>query len=236
MIFLLLLIFLLTSCDSKNDVFSTDTIYYNLDVSKIYSEKIIFPFSYKDYNSNVKGKSNGATYVTMKNLLINGDISPISLSSKKYIKDVIKNGDKVKLLLSYDYLESEFLKESYIEMCFENYDLKSASDYFEISLSGEYYCKNDFSKLVINVSNKNYVLESNGIETNNGYSWVIDDGNYNNVNIHYKFSRDYDSMAKKVESKDVTKKRIISIFKFILIVGVFVILCKTYNKYKSLGV
>ena len=30
----LLLIFLLTSCDSKNDVFSTDTIYYNLDVSK----------------------------------------------------------------------------------------------------------------------------------------------------------------------------------------------------------
>ena len=239
MVFFIFFIFLISGCVGDKDdnvAKSTDTVYYSLNISKFYSERITFPFTYVDYNNILKSKTKNSTYVTSKELLINYDVEPIGLSSKKYFKEIHNDNDNVNLVLSYDYLESEFLKEGYIEKCFENYDLKGTDDYFEISLSGNYRCRENFSKLVINISNSNYVIETNGEENKGGYYWIIDDNNYNNVDVHYKFSRDYNSMATKIENEDLNKKRIFGIVKFILIIVVVAILHKIYNKYKVLDV
>ena len=64
--------------------------------------------------------------------------------------------------------------------CFENYDVISNDDKFELYLSGEFYCLNDKEKVNINVSTMFEVAESNGILNDNAYVWEINKDNVNN--------------------------------------------------------
>lgn len=229
-----LIMFLISGCASKN--ITTNTVYYNLNISDVYSEKIIFSISKDDYEEILKYSSTDATYVPAKYILLNTDINTITTSSNEfYRKEIKKQDDKVSLSLIYDYLENNFLNERYIDQCFENYNLNSADDYFEISLSGKYYCINEFDNLIINVTNNNYVIDTNGTKTNNGYTWTIDKDNASNVDIYYKFSRYYGNMATKIENKNNKFKRFFSIVTLVLLVIICFGLFTFYKKYKYFG-
>ena len=230
---ILIILFLISGCTSSS--FTKNIVYYNLDISDVYTEKIILSLSKEDYNKFNKYEP-GDTYVSSEYVLLNHDIKPFVNSKDEYYnKKIEKRNDYVDVILSYNYSEKNFLDQKYIDQCFENYSLKGTDDYFEISLSGEYHCNNIFDSLIINVTNNNYVIDTNGTKTKKGYTWTIDKNNSNDVNIYYKFSRDYNSMSTNVTNSNNIFKRIFSILTLILLIIIFIVLFKIYKKFKYIG-
>ena len=230
----LFLIFLIVGCGSST---ISNTISYNLDISDSYNERISIALPKNAYeiaknNSPFVGQS-----VSYEYALLYGDIHPITTSSDIVYKKEVKDfDDSINVQLDYNYPEKDFLNETYIYKCFENYDINGTDDYFEISLSGKYFCLSSFDKLVINVTNSNYILESNGVKTKKGYTWTINKNNYNNVDIYYKFSRAYSNMATSV-SNDKNKnifKRVFSIITLMVLVIAIIFWFKARKKYKYL--
>ena len=225
-----LLILLITGC--RNNI-SSNTVSYNLDITDRYKEKIIIALPKNAYEIAKKYSPFKGQYISLEYTLLNEKIYPINTNSTIYYdKKIDKKDNQVNVTLTNDYSEKDFLYESYIYKCFENYNLESAEDSFEISLFGKYYCNNQFDKLVINITNSNYILDSNGTKTKNGYTWTIDKNNFDNVNIHYMFSRDYDSMPTNVTQNNSGVSPFKRIFSFITLIIMIILIVFLYNLYK----
>ena len=138
-LFIFLLTFILVGCSKSNE--DKSIIYYNLDISTYFKENITFLL---DRNAYEIAKNYDGTGEPLEYTLLYDNINPIfSNYNDFYKKDIDKRLNDIKVNLSYNYIEDDFAYSSYIMNCFENYDITSNEDSFEILLSGEFYCLND---------------------------------------------------------------------------------------------
>lgn len=230
-LFLLLVIFLLTGCSSNKDV---NTINYDLYVGDSFDENIVVTLP-KDAYKKAK-KNQDEDYTSIEYSLLKEDLKPIYSNHTEFYNKVIDKGLKtVDVSLNYSYTEDEFYNSNYIMNCFENYDIVSDEDYFEVVLSGEFYCYNNM-KTNITVDSLYTVLESNGTKNENQYSWVINQDNYKNVDLKYRVSRvvnpDLDPFLEDDTSSSSTG--VWDIIKTILIIVVLIaLLIIVYKYYKN---
>ena len=224
-IVVIMLLFVLSGCGLKYNN-NIDSIVYNLDIGKTFKENIIFTFPISDSKITSDDLDNYYSYK-----LIHEDLYPIDGNPNyKYSRKINKGNDKLEVLLSFEYLESEFDYSNYATQCFENYDMITDENYFEVTLSGEFYCWNN-QNVEINITSNYYSLDVNGENIGNSYVWYINSNNYKNVDIHYKVSRKYDEQLIKRESNNIFSniKYIVGI---IIVLFLFVYLYKFYKKRK----
>ena len=227
---LIVLIFVLTGCgSSKLDEYSVN---YRLKITDVFSEKITFLLPKNAYDTVAKEGEDDNNPYSLEYYLLKLDQNPIfSNFDDIYNKDIKKYNNGIEVSLDYNYPENYFVYDNYITACFENYDLISGDDFFEVKLSGSFTCNNQIKKLNIEVSSDYKVLESNGKKNDKTYSWSIDDKDFDNVDISYKISRDYDKMSKeannnkKLSNRNVTIRniRIAVLVVMLLVVAVFMI-------------
>lgn len=230
----ILLLFFIVGC--KNTDVPSKSISYNLYVSDYFEENIGIALPKNAYDIAKKYSEEDGEYVSIEYLLLKKNTYPITNSDKKiYKKKIRKFDDQVNVQLSYNYLEKEFINEAYIYKCFENYDLVRAKDYFEIYLSGKFYCKTGFNEVNISIGTNFDILDSNGKKKDNNYTWIIDNNNYNDTNIYYKVARDYDSMPTKVKNntKSSLGSLLIRVLIVIIVFGAFMIFVKIYKDNQS---
>lgn len=204
----------------------SDTIVYNLNFGKKIYENIVItlPISAVDIKEDDVER-----YYLYR--LIHENIYPITDNSNyKYKRKINKSNNRLEIILNFDYLESEYDYAEYATQCFENYDMITAEDYFEAHLSGEFYCWNGMN-VKINVDTDYDVVDSNGNQIINNYVWNINKDNYQNVDIYYKVSRNYENqLTKRNNNFFENLKYIVGI---IAILVVAVLLYKFYKKKKK---
>lgn len=223
--------------DKTNNIDNTNmainTINYHLNITDYFQEKIEFKLSPDAYE--IAKESEDYSYTNMEYSLLYEEQEPIfSIHDKKYQKEIKDSGEGVEVILSYNYKENEFINSNYIINCFENYKIYSKDDYLEINLSGEFYCLEN-KNLNIFIRSNHEVVETNGNLNDGEYQWIIDESNYQNVNIKYKINRSYSDMAQVVyddssspKAGGIIKDIIIIIF---LLIGVFA-LSKLSKKFR----
>lgn len=195
-IFLLSAFLVVFLCGCSQYDYSEDTINYKLAIGSTFQEKIIFTFGPNAYN--VTRDADDTTFI-MEDDVLKSDLHAIfSNVNSKYDKKINKGSKKIEAILSYEYLENEFLHSNFITTCFEKYDVSSYENYFEVSLSGKFYCLQD-KNLTIDVSSNYGVMDANGVHDGNDYLWEINRSNVDNVNIYYKLSRDYKDTYENVD-------------------------------------
>lgn len=206
LLFVVVVVLLLTGCGkSKLEEYSVN---YKLDISNVFSENITFALPKNAYDIANDLKEDNDDRYPLEYMVLKGNIYPIyqntsevyKLSDKRYNNQVVAT-------LSYNYPEKYYVYSNLITMCFENYDIISGNDYFEVKLSGSFSCNNFIKKLNIEVNSDYEVLESNGKKKGNKYTWSIDEKDFSNVDIQYKIKRDYSKMATVANNaKDVNKR------------------------------
>lgn len=227
-IIIIILSLIITGCSKYN--YETDTIIYNLDIDKTFKENIVFTLP-PNVEDKIKEEADNTSTSLEYNLLKNNPKPIFSEHNIFYNKDINKSKDKVEVSLDYEYLEKEFDYSQYIMQCFENYNLESDKDYFEANLSGEFYCLND-KNIEINIKSTYEVTDSNGEQVDDKYTWYINKNNYQNVNIYYKLSRDYNDMAQ--EHQEITNNNSYDYIKYIVgIIIIIIILIILYKFYKK---
>ena len=231
----ILLIMLLVGCSIKYDN-KINTIVYNLNIGEVFNERIVFTLdSDSDKLDNTIGDyaNESFTYQLFKT---NDDFFPIANSEKYfYNKKINKGNNKLEGILEYEYLESEYDYSKFITECFENYDLITDKKYFEASISGEFYCWNDFD-VDINVTSEYTIVDSNGENINNKYIWNINKDNYQDVDIYYRVYRNYNDQLKKHKSSFFSGKvfnNLKYIFGIIVVIVMFFVLFKLYKNGKN---
>lgn len=225
--FLVLILLFITGCDK--DDYAIGTIDYELNIGLNYQEKIVFVLPKNAYDLADKNKDED--YTSLEYSLLYGENEPIfSNHNERYNKKIDKDLDKVVVTLDYGYAEDDFIYSNYIMNCFEDYNIVSNDDSFEIDLSGEFYCLND-RLLNISVISSYDVIDSNGTNVDNRYVWQINQNNYTDVNIRHKISRDYDSMEETIDDKGNSIWPIVKNVLGILIVVILLIgLYKFYKR------
>lgn len=230
----LFVILLLSGCGGSKSNYDVNTINYILDISDTYMETIDFVLPADAYEIMHNPKEDAALNLEYLLLETNDQYPYFYSADITYEKKISKYKDRVDVSLKYNYIEDEFLYHNYIMMCFENYDIRSTSDYFEVNLSGEFACMHDMDKLNIFVNTDYVVKDTNGIKKENGYNWTIDKNNYKDVNIYYKLKRDYDDMLKEIpKEENVFLKNFKNILKLILIIGCIFLLVIFYKRKKK---
>ena len=107
-------------------------------------------------------------------------------SSKVYDKKVTEDEDNYYVHLNYDFLPSEYGNSKAISSCFENHEYTENKDFYEIKLSGNFYCLYADS-LVIRLETPNIVEENNASQIEGTtYIWKIDQSNVRNTDISIK--------------------------------------------------
>lgn len=234
-IYLIMILSLTIGCTKNNT--ATNTINYNLDIKTTFQEKITFTLPITAYDQANKNKEE--SYTNLEYSLLNEESEPINSNhQEKYNKKIKKEKDKVTILLDYNYKEDDFIYSNYIMNCFENYNLTSNEDSFSLELSGNFYCLND-NIINININTDYEVIESNGINTEKGYTWQINTNNYNNIDIKYEISRNYydmEQISNNSTNSNSNKKynNSLTIIKdliiIILTISLLIILNKFYKK------
>lgn len=224
-IILVLISFIVTACNKYN--YDVDTINYRLDIGKTFKENIVFTFRSDAYDLETDPNFTG---ILIEDSILKDDSYPIfSNYNVKYNKKIKNGSDRIEAVLDYEYTDGEFLYSNYMMNCFENYDINSMKDYFEIHLSGHFSCYQNDKIFNINVKTNHEILETNGIDNGDYYYWKIDSNNYENVDLYYKISREYESMATVVD-KNTFIKDIIDILKYVVgIIVIIFILVKLYR-------
>lgn len=230
-VFFIFFMLFITGCDDSN--YSENVINYNLNIDTSYHEKIFFVLPKDSYDTVEKDKNSDNSNLTLEYSLLELDNNPLYHNSDIYYKKKVrKKFNQINVLLDYNYIEDEFLYSNYVMSCFENYDVRSADDYFEINLSGEFYCMYDMDKLNITVTTNHEVEDTNGVMNDDNYSWTITKDNYQNVNVYYKINRDYDSMLKSFPKEENIFWKISKFFMTFLLIFVFIFLIVKYYKKK----
>lgn len=230
----LFVILLLSGCGGSKSNYDVNTINYILDISDTYMETIDFVLPADAYEIMHNQKEDAALNLEYLLLETNDQYPYFYSAGITYEKKISKYKDRVDVSLKYNYIEDEFLYHNYIMMCFENYDIRSTSDYFEVNLSGEFACMHDMDKLNIFVNTDYAVKDTNGIKKENGYNWTIDKNNYKDVNIYYKLKRNYDNMLKTIPKKESSFSEILKIiFVFMIILFIVFLLVRFYKRRKK---
>lgn len=208
-IFLILLPLLLTGC----------TINYDLVINENnISETITGSVEKSEYEIKDTDTSLNDFYV-----LINEDVNPVITENDLYKKNIINTDNGIDYKYTYTY-KKNYDKSRIINTCFENHIVDETEDYYNIKLSGQFYCLYS-DKIDINVTSNYVVLENNADKVDgNKYKWTID--NYDNVNIAL-------TISKSVKYEEPVKARVMSTFQIIGLIIFIVLTIITYFLYKK---
>ena len=166
-IIILLLVVCLTSCSKKE----SNKIIYELNIDKYYQETIT---AYLPENAYEIAKKDEEDVPPLEYIFLYEDQYPIFSNIKtKYNKDIIKDEDII-VELKYNYIEEDFFNSTYLQNCFENYNITSTTDEVNIDLSGKFYCYHD-KEIDINIKTKYPVEYTNDSKKKNQYKWTIDE-------------------------------------------------------------
>lgn len=236
---LICLLLMLCSCGTNNEELNLEepvkdssevgNIYYNVDINDSFKNEIIINLSSDAYDIVQHERDMGYDLVSLEYIALNEEINSVKFGDGVYNKNIDKSSSLIKVNLDYEFNEDEFMDSMYIANCFENYDIVSNNKFFEVKLSGQFYCLHD-RDLTINVSSVHDVEESNGtLKNNNTYSWTINETNKDSVDIYYK-------MMKEISDEEIQRNKSEKIklaFKLILtliVLGVFIVLHKKLKK------
>ena len=143
-IYMFVFIVLVTGCSNNNIDISyveDNVINYNLNISDVFKENIYFGMS-KDYYNDLKKqiKSNKIMDAfSLAYLLATDKLYPLYYNGDSYYqKTIVNNNNNVGVRLKYNYTEDDFLYHNYIMSCFDNYEINSKDDYFELILMGKF--------------------------------------------------------------------------------------------------
>lgn len=208
-IFLILLPLLLTGC----------TINYDLVINENnISETITGSVEKSEYEIKDTDTSLNDFYV-----LINEDVNPVITENDLYKKNIINTDNGIDYKYTYNY-KNNYDKSRIINTCFENHIIDETEDYYNIKLSGQFYCLYS-DKIYINVTSNYVVLENNADKVDgNKYKWTID--NSDNVNIAL-------TISKSVRYEEPVKAKAISTFQIIGLIIFIVLTIITYFLYKK---
>lgn len=208
-IFLILLPLLLTGC----------TINYDLVINENnISETITGSVEKSEYEIKDTDTSLNDFYV-----LINEDVNPVITENDLYKKNIINTDNGIDYKYTYTY-KKNYDKSRIINTCFENHIIDETEDYYNIKLSGQFYCLYS-DKIDINVTSNYVVLENNADKVDgNKYKWTID--NYDNVNIAL-------TISKSVKYEEPVKAKVMSTFQIIGLIIFVVLTIITYFLYKK---
>lgn len=105
-----------------------------------------------------------------------------------YTKNVSETDDYINVSLKYFYKPSEFSNSNTLKKCFDNYGYSYENGYY-LKASGKFYCLYS-DEIEINIKTKNKVIEHNADKVSgNVYTWYINEGNKDNINIEIKVSK-----------------------------------------------
>lgn len=229
---IILLMVMVTGCVFKESEFEKDTIHYNLYIGDYYTENITFTFSKDAYDiarENINSDYDSLEFI----LLVDNFSRPIHNNLHSfYEKNISRLRDAVEVKLSYDYIEKDFTNSNYMSTCFEKHTINDEDDYFEIHLSGEFYCLQN-KVMTIEVESMYDKETSNGNKVDDKYQWVIKPGMEKNTDIYYKVERNKKAMLTShgaIASKKTTQDNFI-IYEYIII---FIVLIVGFFFYKFL--
>lgn len=110
---------------------------------------------------------------------------------KVYDKEVNKTDEYEQVILKYRYSAEEYKNSNSINLCFENRSFDITDDYYDIDLSGYFYCLYDNDVVNIEIKTDNKVLSHNAQEHyKNKYIWKIDSTNFKDVNLQIKLGKE----------------------------------------------
>ena len=188
-------ILLLSGCSFKEQTHEVNTIYYDLNISNHYVEKITFTLPKNAYE--IAATSVNMDYDSLEYILLLDNFSrPIHNNLYTlYGKNVYNMKNAIEVDLDFDYLEKDFINSNYMNTCFEKHSIVDENDYLEIRLSGEFYCLQDKS-MTIHVSSDYERENTNGNRLSDGsIEWYIDSNNYKKTDIYYKVYRNKNNMV-----------------------------------------
>ena len=140
----------------------------------------------------------------------------------KYKKKVTKVGDLTKVNLSYTYSHNQFRNSNTFKTCFEKASFSKTRQGYDLDLSGSFYCLYGDS-IKINIKTNNVVLGNNADKVSgNVYTWVINDENVKDVDIHLSLSK---------KTKTVTTIIYVVVSAIFLALAIFAY--RFYKKYKE---
>lgn len=107
-----------------------------------------------------------------------------------YEKNVKKIDDYEQVELKYNYTDNEYKDSNAVNLCFENRNFNIEKNYYDIDLSGYFYCLYNNETLDIIIKTKNKVIDNNADEViKNKYIWHITQDNFKDVSIKFQVSK-----------------------------------------------
>ena len=231
-VLIFIFVFILTGCNRDNniEIIENNSVKYNLNIDKTFKENIIF--SFKNDEVEIANDEVGDDYVSIKDHIINNNINSLYYEDNAfYNKKVKKNKNSTNIELSYEYTEEEFTYPKLIMSCFENYEIVSKDDYFEINLFGKFSCLSDMDKIDINIITNYNVEDTNGEKLDNKYHWIINKENYDYSYIKFKVNRNYNDMDNQVV-KGNNNNSFMGVIKLVVLFVSMFIVYKIYCKIK----
>lgn len=206
------LLVLLTGC----------TINYNLTIdNNSVNESISGSANKSEYELG-----NGDTGLNLFYTLIEKDVPALVNDDSLYNKDITETDNGINYDYTYTY-KNNLDKARVINECFENHYIDETDEYYNIKLSGEFYCLYS-NKIDINVTSNYAVLDNNAKKVNgNKYTWTIDDSNSVDIAL---------TVSKTVKYEEPAKAKLFSTFQvigLIVFAVLAVITCVLYKKKNS---
>ena len=207
-IILLFLVFILSGCSSE----------YNLKVTSDKLEEKIFMTIDKSMIDNevISSEVEPDDQITP---ILKDDLYPMVSSSKIYNKEVTEDENNYYVKLNYEFTPDTYKNATSLNTCFENHEYINQKDFYEIKLSGKFYCLYGDS-MDINIDTPNIVKENNAT-THSGdkYSWTINSSNVDNVDISIK-------ILKKTKLANYITIALIGILLMTVVIGGLIISAK----------
>lgn len=157
------------------------SINYNIELEdNKYKETITSEFNYKNLDDEAS--------LSLDGLDEHGIYAFKSNQTIMHNKNIEYKKNKVYIDMNYDYTINDF-KDAYLpNTCFDSYIYLNEEDYYYIELKGKFGCMYA-DKVNISLTTDNMVIDTNGKNKNNKYSWTIEEKNKNDVNIYIKISK-----------------------------------------------
>ncbi len=206
---LITFLFILTGC----------TINYELKINKDDINEMITGTVTKE-ESDIDPEE---TSLNLFYTLVNFEQSALFNADSFYDKKITEKDNYLEYNANYTYINN-FKDSNIINTCFEKHEINETDDFYDIHLSGNFYCL--FSKKInINITSNMAVLENNADSVNkNTYSWVIDD------------SKDVDILltaSKNIEAFNAKEESVFSVYKIITFILLIILIIASLIIYKK---
>jgi len=114
--------------------------------------------------------------------------------SEVYDKKIDYKDEYTLINLKKNYSAEDFKRTRSIRLCFENQKFDITEEYYDIHMSGYFYCLYNNDKLTIKIKSNNKVIDDNAERIDgNSYYWTIDQNNFKDVNIVFKTEKVVDN-------------------------------------------